>query len=593
MSRKSRAKSDRSPDAWSKAAKRGADTAAAGSQPSIGWTILFAALALVVSAVFFAQLVNPAGFLAAITQADMARLERNQDAGVAPNWDTLFASLREELRRQPTSRRHEAVARLIAKLIDVERGKADAATASTEADALLAEDADNLLSRVACAAIGDEAAAATTRDAVAIKADALIARFQTMEKVFVGERPARESRLYNKEYDEAWFAILRKGVSRLDVASNLAKYIRHYEIREHYAALPMIQRRLGTLADELDAAGHSDEARRVRRWLVQLFVGLMRSEPDAGTRLLCADMLGRTLAGSEPQLAERMAALRREYHAAADAAPVNLTDPARSPSSVPSQYRDVAKFAAMAMFFAVAGLGASVILLFAASTALVARIWKTVSRGRTGDGPSRSQLTMRNWTVRWALTIALFAALTCVLIVLSPMRDAAMYSEGWGYHALACALATGSMIVILRAAFTTVRPERAREDRARSIAACCLAVIPIALIVLPPKWLAWSIRWVDLWVPSIILLSLFLFVVVSAAYRVVHVPARWMAASAVATWMIAMVFAYPTLLAHEYADWMIQHAQRNLLEDEFGFRMGDYWESRFLTDIAKAYDIPS
>lgn len=168
-----------------------------------------------------------------------------------------------------------------------------------------------------------------------------------------------------------------------------------------------------------------------------------------------------------------------------------------------------------------------------------------------------------------------------------------MYSEGWGYHALACALATGSMIVILRAAFTTVRPERAREDRARSIAACCLAVIPIALIVLPPEWLAWSMRWVDLWVSSIILLSLFLFVVVSAAYRVVRVPARWMAASAVATWMIAMVFAYPTLLAHEYADWMIQHAQRNLLEDEFGFRMGDYWESRFLTDIAKAYDIPS
>jgi len=589
MSRKSRAKSDRSPDAWSKAAKRGAGTAAAGSQPSIGWTILFAALALVVSAVFFAQLIRPDGFLAAITQADLARLERNRDAGISPNRDTLLASLREELRRTPTTRRHEAVARLLTKLIDVQRGKADAASAALEADALLAEDADNLLSRVARAVIGDAQAATPEPNAETATTDALLTRFRALEQIVVGGQPTEASRLYNKEFDETWFAVLRNGVSRYDVAANLSKYIRHYEIREHYAALPVIQHRLTALAEKLDAAGHRDEARGVRRWLVQLFVGLMRSESDPGTRLLCADMLGRTLAGSEPQLAERMAALRDEYHSVSDAAPVDLTDPERSPAVNPARYRSMTNLFVLALFLAMIGIGAAAMFILSASAGFVSLLWGALARPTRND--NEAPAILKPMLARLVIAVAGFAVLLAALILCWPLKNAAMYSEGWGYRAMILACAAGAILVLLRSDLVTTvftdatSPEKARQTR--PLVVLFLTFLPVAMLVIPPAWLEWAMRWIDLKASSVIVLGVLMVVMIAIAYRRVRSSARIITTTAATTWLMAIMLAYTSLLVHESFAW---HAYGT---DELTMRLGADWQARFLTDIAKAYDIPA
>ena len=186
MSRKGRARSHHRPDAWSKAASGG--TAATSSRPHIGSIAVLTALALVVSAVFFAQLLRKDGFLAALTQADISRLTRNEDAGVAPNWQTLFATLREELRRAPTTRGLEAGSKLLGLVVRVERGKADAASASADARLALAQDPENLLSRVACAVIVNPAVTGGE------PSDPL-ARYRAMEQVISGTSPAPRVRL--------------------------------------------------------------------------------------------------------------------------------------------------------------------------------------------------------------------------------------------------------------------------------------------------------------------------------------------------------------------------------------------------------------
>lgn len=587
MSRRSRAKSERSPAAWSKAAKRAA--AGAGSRPRIGSIAVLTALALVVSAVFFVTLVRPDGFVAALTLTDYARLSANQRARVAPNWTTLGAHLEDEVSRSHLGEPRRALSSLLNILIELNRKKANPDAALRAAEPQLGADSDNFLSRLAFAIISDLAAP----DSATGGGEGAVVRFHTIEKLALAGGPATRVRLYNQELDAAWYEVLRSEIRRQDVASNYAKFVDHGDIREQYAALPMIQRRLAALAEEIGAAGHRDEARGVRRWLVQLFVGLMRSEPDAGTRLLCADLLGRTLAGSEPELAARMAALRREYHAAADAAPVDSTDPARSPCPMPVQYRKVVNSLALATFFAVTGLGAAAILFVAVFIGLIKRVGRIVSHVSAGGEALRSELTTRNWIVRTAITIALFIGLAGILALMSPLRNAAAFSESWGYDAILCAIATGSMIVILRAAYTAIRPEPAQIDRTRLLVASPLALIPIVLIVMPSEWLAWSMRSVDMLVPSVFVLSLVLLVAVSVAYRAVRVPPRLMAASAVATWIIAMVFAYPCLAMHEIFDVTSQSMPRNLHDEEFNFRLGDDWETRFLTDIAKAYDISS
>lgn len=589
MSRKSRAKSDRSPDAWSKAAKRGAGTAAAGSQPSIGWTILFAALALVVSAVFFAQFIRPDGFLAALTQADMARLERNQDSGVVPYWDTLFASLREELRRQPTTRRHEAVARLIAKLIDVERGKADAATASTEIDSLLAEDTDNLLSRVVCAVIGDEAAAATTADAAAMKSEQLIARFQAMDKVVAGERPARESRLYNKEYDEAWFAILRKGVSRLDVASNLAKYIRHYDIREHYAALPMIQRRLGALADELEVAGHRDEARSVRRWLVHLFVGLIRSEPDAGTRLLCADLLERTLGEDDETLEASLVSLRRAFHLHCARAPTDIADPSREHSALPTEYGRAFGSLVFVVIMAIWGLTGAILLALAPISAIVRRLF---ARRKIDAEPSvkpaeRTSIGRRIGYYVMMIALPIVAASDIAWEAL----DQRVYSEKW-LAAVIMALVSVFAFVLLAAA--SVRRFRTHQiHKTYFLFPGLFLAISSATIVNGPTSTMRRLAYLDQVFSGVGIIAILFGSMIFVMICLFPFSPRHIARSAASAWLLGMVMAVCALQAHAVMDRHYQDRLSSSLDAEFELRLGENWQQRYLSDVIRAYDIPS
>lgn len=590
MSRKGRARSERRPDASSKAAKGGAGAAATGSRPQIGSIAVLTALALVVSAVFFVQLVRPDGFLAALTQADVSRLSRNEEAGLAPNWQTLFATLREELRRAPTTRGLEAVSKLLGLVVRVERGKADAASASAEARLALAQDPENLLSRMACAVI-------VNPPVMGSEPGDPLEQFRAMEQVVSRPGPATRVRLYNKEVDAVWFEILRKEISRQDVASNVAKYIRHFEIREQYAALPMIQRRLSALAEELDAAGHHDEARGVRRWLVQLFVGLMRSEPDSGTGLLCADLLGRTLAGSEPELAARMAALRGAYHAAADAAPVDLTDPARSPAVMPGRYRSMMDSMVFALFLALAGLGAASVLLLSAMSGMFRIFWRMVYRGPVASESETPSVVMQSIPIRMAIAVACIGGLVGMLEVFWPLENAAFFSEAWGYHALILAFAMGAMLVLVRGAFATKDAAASNgvlsSRRTQVFIAVVLAVVPIVLTVMPPPWLEWPMRWLDRGVPSIIVLIVLMLILVGVAYRIVRVPARVTAATAATTWLICLVVGVLFMLNHGLHDWIVISPNPSFRTDEVRSRLRIDWEAQFLTDIAKAYDIPS
>jgi hypothetical protein len=81
-------------------------------------------------------------------------------------------------------------------------------------------------------------------------------------------------------------------------------------------------------------------------------------------------------------------------------------------------------------------------------------------------------------------------------------------------------------------------------------------------------------------------------ILVGIVHRIVRVPARVTAATAATTWLICVALGVLFMLNHGLHEFLI-HRNPDIRSDEISSRLSSDWESRFLTDIAKAYDIPA
>ncbi|MCD4669280.1 MAG: hypothetical protein K8S14_02410, partial [Actinomycetia bacterium] len=330
--------------------------------------ILFpAVLATLVSAALLLQLTSPRSMLSVIRRVEGMALDvrNSHSSGLSrgTTWDDLFRTRDTAIRRHPDMPEHFALASLLRLYAETQRGSWDSREAVEKArdDALQAP--DNLIARLVYADLKDRAHQVVASENGA--GSAVLARFETFRAIVEGDRPVAHVTLFNAECTNIWFGVVQRYMQRRpDVAVSITPAVYHYRIAEHFEVLPVLVRRIATLAADLRASGHEDAANHCIRWIAQAGFGLIDADPDAGTRLLCSDVL-LTVLDEESEAAQRLRDLRRDYHHHAEAAPVDLADQSfvLRPATIPETYDAALRLLLVAVIFALVAGGAGVMLL--------------------------------------------------------------------------------------------------------------------------------------------------------------------------------------------------------------------------------------
>jgi MFS family permease len=527
-----------------------------------------AALAGLASAVFFAQVLDGQGMVAALAGVELARLQPPEEGGSrrggagGPTWIDVYAGLRGALGTHPATRGHSTVGRLLRLVVDVERGREPAPGAAAQARGLLPGDGQNLVARLACGVVEDIAGGAGRTASE---------RFESLRERLERLPPADRSTLYNREYLRAWHDVLRAHLRRPDVAACAAVGLDHYEIVDHYAALPMMERRLAGLAEALRAEGRAAESQECRRWMARLCLGLMEADTSAGTRLLCADLLAR--AGASPAAAEAARRLRQDFHERAGAAPPNLLDPQKRPAADARWYRWASRGLAVSVVFWLAGLGGLGMAILAAMAA-AARL----------AVPSRRQREARSVA---ALPAARAAAL--VLCLLSPMLVRGWQADEWVNEswAVLAGVSTAAMGAVA-AALVGRLGARERVASGRMLATMGVALVLALAGLLPRAAVAEFCRWVDAAGGRWMLWGGAPLGAVAMAVSASGLNWRVLGRCGVAVWLAGTIAGLGVFQAARVTDRRHQEQTVAGAFDEVTLRLGADWRERYLRAMLAA-----
>jgi hypothetical protein len=553
-------------------------------QPSWKAAFLMAALATLASAVLFAQLFDRGGMLAAAMRSEFQSLaEPLKSTTGRQRFDRvsladLYAARDAAIRSHPKAEPHTALAQLLDLLIAVNEGTEDAVQAAADAREDVTPDAENLVARLAVAVVVDLAGEETAKGGP--KAVTPEERFAAFRTIVEAEPPARRATLYNAELTTAWYDVVRQFMRRPDVAISFAAAWPHHEINNQYTALPIIQRRLAALSAELRKAGQTEAAEHCTRWIAQFTLGLIDAEPDAGTRLLCADLLARSLEAESPA-ARGLRQFVDDFTAAAAASPIDICDqaPLPSPAVVPTAYRRA--FYSL-MFASILGLmafgGAALFAVSCVSAVAVAIVRRSEP---TAPGAKPPPIYVR--LAGAALPPILLASLGVVYLYAY-----GLYSEKWGLVTGISSLAIGALVAIALASLYAAADQRAARRRITPV--FLLALLGILLAIIPPPIVTRACRQVDLAVGTMWLLLPGLAVMIIAAIAICPARFRAIASLSAMVWCVNVCLAFAVLQYHRSADSRYQQAVVAARLDEVPARLGADWKERYLKAAAGAYD---
>lgn len=517
-------------------------------------------LATFASAIFLYQILEPTSFLSAVRGAEINAIPR-------ATWEKIYQELQSRLNADPVAREHAAVSKLMKSLATVQPGPLPE-DVKREIPYLVRADSDNLHCRLSVATLQDfEYAAVSPKE-----------RFENIQRIVEAAPRASGSRLYNEEFTRTWHEILKKHIRRADVAASAAVTLNHYEIVDHYAALPKMQRRLSELAGELRTQGHSAEADACNRWLGKTLLGLIDLEKDAGMRLLCLELMQKT----EPdnQVAGDLAALREAYYAHADAAPIDPTHPYRPPVANVQDFHQVWASVIAAATVCLTSIGAFFVLIVV-GLALTVRTIAGKTQVPTQTSGSRTMLRAAGI----GIASAAFMAVVCIRATWAgpySMSWAALLAlgiVGWGTLTVALVLASG---------VTT-----GESPRVVPLVIVALAMIGLwSLAGMAPGPVVSSVRRINLATGNLALVMATLGIVALSSSLLVLKDWRFLARTASFVWMTIAIFALAILQYHLIQDrrWTPHSAEARL--DEFPARLGPDWQEKYLQSVRAAYDIP-
>jgi hypothetical protein len=528
--------------------------------------------------------------LAAATRAEYPALDPFGEGvghrGRPATWQDVLAARDAALRAHPKVQAHFALKKLLSLLVEVGRGRQTGAQVLATAQREAAADQDNLLARLAHAVLADLISNPPATQPATQPNPAepdVLGRFEALRRIVETPGSTDRATLYNADFTIAWHDVLKRYIKCPDVAASLAAATPHYLITNHYAALPIIQHRLADLAAKLREAGHQQAADRCVQWIARCALGLMQSEENSGTLLLCADLLIRSVDAGSPAAA----ALRRfrdDFHSAVGASPIDICDQSFSPVPAirPSMYRRAFYSLAAAGAIGLLSLGGAAMSLAACLAALI---------GRIGFRRSAPQSSDRRRTTYASLAVAAAVAVFISILIAYRLDRHGIYSQAWVFVVVLSVLATGAVMAVVLASFAC--DTASRVARYRVAATIVLASLPILPVCASPASVTWISRALDLAVGTVWVLGPGLLMVVIAALAAS--PARWktIAASAAFLWFVNAVLALAVLQYHRAADRRYQQGVAAGRLDEVPARLGADWPERYLQPALEVYCRPA
>ena len=533
-----------------------------------GWIkqSLITALALAASAVFLAQVIRPAGMLAAMFQYEYGALDPNgtrQPSGPAnrPTWKTIYAELETALAEHPATPGRNAVSVLLNTLIKADRDKLTAEELARARQAAEA-DSDNFLSRVTYAVIVDSQSVSTDP----------AARYKAMQEIIERPPQPKSATLYIEPFTRKWEEILRPHFQRRDMSVRLAASMEHYEIEDQYEAFPLLRKRLSALSRSLRQPEMMREGDYVDYWFAHLMTRIMREEKDAGTILFCAEQTGK-LDRSGSVDVRKLAEMRRDFRANAAHSPVDVLELWRTPAIDGLAWRwALGTLVGAGVFFACA-LGAAGVMALATFCGM---IWKNgaASSPSKPTFPSRllAQLRLAAPVIALAFIIGRRFALT------------GPYSPAYELVLAAACITIGA---ISAGWVTTSRPS--------AISLGCVFILFVGSMFVAlssPGIIAWQCRRIDMIAPS----ALVIFGVVACMIVVASIasPLDWrtMGRQATSAFAISACGALLAFQIHEAADRRYQETVIAHRLDELSARLGADWESKYLMELSPLGDKP-
>lgn len=546
----------------------------------LGWkrNILYAALATLVSAVFIYQLTRPHSLLGGMLGWELERIDdaSRDTSAVQPGavtWAGLFAQLERQKPSLPDARPRAGTAQLIAAVEAVQRGKISAADAAERLAP--AEDAAtfNLVARLAYGWLRDRATPPNSSDP--------IARFHALAAIVDAQPPATTSTLYNDTLHDAWRDVLKTAIRRQDVIASCVRNYRHFDIREHDAALPIIHAGLAQLARDLHAAGHRPQAETIRQALDRAYMGLIDNERDYATRLLAAELLTDIRAEDFYTAApnhHRPSKLREAFHRQAAACNADLVDLFKLPMIKPDASDPAYSLLTSVLGATAIMAGVIVGLVIQLLAKLLQSRLASMMHHRDDDekhGPVSHASTRHPPILElWILPFFL-STLMPALALLSPfLAGHAGSAEGFLIR-LAALAGIGAIVTFVMAAW------QHRINWKSSLLVGAAPLLPIAvLITLEPDWRFWpALRSLDIGFGAAPIIGVVLLLVLIACIVLIALPLRICFAVGVRFWLMIAFVAHLGTLSQQIEDRHYQAAATDDHYDEINARLGPEWRS--------------
>ncbi len=541
-------------------------------------TFLIGALASLLSAILFLQLDSPRSMLGAIRRLEYENIDdaTRLKTPRATTWEDVFTTRNKVLINHPDKNAHDALERLLKLVIDVEHQSIDPTAAVTQGAAYLRLNSENRVARLAYAALIDMSAATSSSGQTPVEQ-----RVAALHDVIEADPPPTRTTLHDAAFRVAWHKVLQRFFDRPDVAASLAPGFYPYDIKNHTEALPIIQHRLQTLSEELNRSGHAQDAADCLHWMARCLLDLIATETDAGTRLLCTDLLGRCVE-PDSRAAEGLRSFRADYHAAVLRADVDLADQAfsRTRSVAPGPYRWAIRLLIASIVSAAIAIGAIIALAAACLAAPIARLFR---RTETPDNPITRSVLFRS---------LLILIPTGALAILIPVRFShhGPYSTYWLLALILTTSAAGFLFALVSTVQWTATGTGRR--RVRRMLPMILTAVVILIPALHPRVITHVSRYIDLSIGGSWIIVLVLPVLILAVTLLARPRARDFAASASLVWLINITLAFGLYQAHQVADAKYQSASVEGHRDEIAARLGPDWQTQYLKPAYDAFEIP-
>lgn len=532
---------------------------------------------------------NPRGMPAAMQETEYLALNRKPANALPgkPTFDSILKQYADRRNKRESARQYYAVKQLLSSVATAENSnQAPNQQTLDRGAAAVGNDEKNVISRTLYALLVDIG----RRHAEADAAD----RFAALDSVLSAPPTPTTNSTYDAEFRRLLEDSFAATAPRPDVtASMAAKWYESYIVGENdwFTTLSAVARSLDSLSQALSAEGRNEDAAKCKRWLAQFCIGLVESADDTAIQCLAAGTLAAT-ESDNPAIARPMRGLVDAHtgdagHAADWAAQFKSNGAQPLPSLAPTEYERAFERLILYLLLAVLALSAGV--------AFVIGVASIVAPSDPADArPAQKPPLWQSLLLFFGLVVLI--PLFLAMLNANILHDGqAFYAESLAFFVVQMTFVAGFGPILVHAVFTAW-PKRDHAFIRRRIGPAfvlgIVAYFTLAMSAILPGMTATLLRRLNYFFPQLwwSVVAMLLFVIV--AVLVARVPARQLARSAAAAWLVFALLACVAMKLHVNADHEYQRAVVAAHRDPMAARAGEDWKKKYVKPVKNAFTPP-